>query len=1089
MNDIEWNQKITEQRHVDDLQTAVLHCLSDNYVVVYVIRLEDNSFASISSIEKVDHVVSRFQNAQAAMDQVVDQVVRPKYLEDMHAFVDLKTLPRRLKDRRSVTMDYQGSLSGWCCASFRPVSYDENGELKDVLYTVEHINDRKMPAQIYQKTLESNAELIYYFDLTDGSVGRESSRLEQKLIPVPSDVTLPMQYDQFVERYFAAIGWQSVRDHDRIYTRNEILDMYDKGTMRFRTEYYAQTLDRYYSSEFYLSKNEENEHIIAMVVRTDITEEYRREEEARNTLSEIREKQSLTRMALMAFAESYANVYIVDLARNEASIVKQDGYLPMHHVYLSDTSIIYDSSIEGYIRSRVAEEDRDRMRLFVSPENIKQSLAERAEYSFPYHIMENGEIHDYECRIIRTEREGKIVLGFANIDALMVEEKRQKEIYRQAMEGMQKSKIYLDAISSSYNYMVIYNLTQDTYTIPINHNVMGWDQPESGRYSELLEVRLASFPAESRGSKGEMRRIDRQLELYRSGKGYWEEQHQLFDASGELHWIQERVVYTANPENGDVLGISLSRVIDEERQKEAISSQITVALSRDYTNVYLLNPRKDQITPVVLKGYAVEGLDRTLGSVSPYWALVEAYAQARVFEEDRERFFTSLSPAGIEKALKEREEHVFPYRIVEDGVVRDYQVKIIRTEMPGVYIFAFKNIDALLVEERKRQKLYEEALADAERANRAKRDFLARMSHDIRMPINGIVGMTHIMKTEMENPERLAEGIGQIEQLSHQLELLINDVLDMSRIESGKIELSRENFDLRESLRGVLPSIYALAAANGVVIEEMHVDIRNKYVIGSPSHIQRICMNVISNAIKYNREGGSVFCELIEHPLDEKHSSYAFKVTDTGIGMSEEFQRHIFEPFAREHENPETDYSGTGLGMAITREFVEMLGGTIEIESRQGVGTTVRYTLPLELGEAITGEKYTAVSLKGKRVLLVEDNRMNLRFARFLLEEEQATVDVAGDGQEAVDIFAASPEGSYDLILMDVMMPVMDGIEATEIIRGLHRADAKTVPILAMSANAFVEDVQRCMDAGMNAHIAKPLDIGIMKEKIARNLQ
>ncbi len=380
------------------------------------------------------------------------------------------------------------------------------------------------------------------------------------------------------------------------------------------------------------------------------------------------------------------------------------------------------------------------------------------------------------------------------------------------------------------------------------------------------------------------------------------------------------------------------------------------------------------------------------------------------------------------------------------------------------------------------------ARKEAEAANRAKTDFLSRMSHDIRTPINGIIGTAHIMENRCDDQEQIQSGINNIKLLSHQLESLVNDVLEMSRIESGKLELAHETCHLPSVLDELSPAIQVMAESRNVVLAGSHYDLIHETVVSSPLHIQRIVSNIVSNAVKYNRPGGTVECWVEETPMDPKHSEFLFTVKDTGIGMSEDYLKKVFEPFTREQAGIDTYYSGTGLGMTITKELVDRFGGTIEIESKQDVGTTVRIMLPLELGEemAIADGEKNNISLEGMKVLIVEDNQVNMNIAKFIIEEEKATVDTAVNGEEAVKKFAASEVGSYDLILIDLMMPVMDGLAATRAIRELDRPDAKTVPILAMTANAFEEDIRNCLAAGMDAHIAKPIDIEKMMAQVAK---
>ncbi len=524
------------------------------------------------------------------------------------------------------------------------------------------------------------------------------------------------------------------------------------------------------------------------------------------------------------------------------------------------------------------------------------------------------------------------------------------------------------------------------------------------------------------------------------------------------------------------------------RKKADDALQVNFALAKDFLNVFLLNPKTGMAKTIKLDGYVTTGIGTIAGESYPFQEMVRVYVRERVYESDHKKVLYALSPEGISKNLCEKDEYSMVYQVFESGAIHYYQAKIIRTAQPEVYIVGFQNVDSLMQEEKRKQKMYEAALASAESANRAKTDFLSRMSHDIRTPINGIIGMAHIMESRCDDQEKIKTGINDIKMLSHQLESLVNDVLEMSRIESGKTELRHETCHLPSVLDELTPAIQVMAESRNVVLAGSHYEGIHETVVSSPLHIQRIVSNIVSNAVKYNRPGGTVECWLQETPIDQKHSEFLFTVKDTGIGMSEEYLKKIFEPFSREQVGIDTYYSGTGLGMTITKELVDRFGGTIEIDSKQNVGTTVRIRLPLELGEEV--EKQAAekedISLEGMKILIVEDNQVNLSIAEFIVEEEKATVDTAVNGKEAVDKFAASEVGSYDLILMDMMMPVMDGLTATRAIRKLDRPDAKTVPILAMTANAFEEDIQNCLAAGMNAHIAKPINVDKMKQQIRK---
>ena len=377
------------------------------------------------------------------------------------------------------------------------------------------------------------------------------------------------------------------------------------------------------------------------------------------------------------------------------------------------------------------------------------------------------------------------------------------------------------------------------------------------------------------------------------------------------------------------------------------------------------------------------------------------------------------------------------------------------------------------------------AAKKAEAANEAKTEFLQRMSHDIRTPINGICGMVNMADHYADDMEKQKEYRTKVKEASNLLLELVNDVLDMSKLESGEIVLEEIPFNLSKISREVFVVIEQMAAEQNIRIVWEKKEITHRDLIGSPRYVKRVMMNILSNAMKYNRENGHIYISCIEIPSGQPEmTTMEFVCRDTGIGMAEEFQKHIFEPFAQEHAGSRTRFSGTGLGMPISKKLIEKMGGTITFESAEGIGTTfvIRVPFKIDLDVDIREEQadVSEKSIKGLHILLAEDNELNMEIAEFVLQNEGAEVSKAWNGEETVELFRKSESGEFDAILMDIMMPVMNGYEATKMIRSLDREDAKVIPIIAMTANAFTEDRLRAKEAGMNEHIAKPFDVKLL---------
>ena len=383
------------------------------------------------------------------------------------------------------------------------------------------------------------------------------------------------------------------------------------------------------------------------------------------------------------------------------------------------------------------------------------------------------------------------------------------------------------------------------------------------------------------------------------------------------------------------------------------------------------------------------------------------------------------------------------------------------------------------------------AVESANQANTAKTDFLNRMSHDIRTPLNGILGMLDIAQKNETNPKALLECHEKMRTAAFHLKALVNDVLDMQRMETDRFFLEQIPFDIREILDNCWSMLEAQASRLDITLKKIKPgSLKYPYLIGSPLHIRQIFMNLLSNAIKYNKPGGSISVHAKIIRQVHQNVIYKFIISDTGIGISPEFQKHIFEPFAQEDTGARTIYKGTGLGMAIVHRLVQEMGGTIQLKSEKNVGSTFTLILPFTIDEhqpSASAETATdtPADLTDLHILVVEDNELNLEIAVFSLEAAGLNVSTAINGLEAVQLFEKSKPYEYDIILMDIMMPVMNGLDAAKAIRGLSRPDAPTVPIIALSANAFAEDIQKSKNAGINEHLAKPLEMDKVLKVIA----
>ncbi|MGM9520636.1 MAG: hybrid sensor histidine kinase/response regulator, partial [Phascolarctobacterium sp.] len=547
-------------------------------------------------------------------------------------------------------------------------------------------------------------------------------------------------------------------------------------------------------------------------------------------------------------------------------------------------------------------------------------------------------------------------------------------------------------------------------------------------------------------------------------------------------YAEFKITMMKHPDTNDIIGVLSVMDVTEQVISSKIVRQMSILGADRITDIDLIHG-----TRTVL--YAANVHSPLIGRKGRISDFLQGSIERHVVPEDQELWLEHLQPEYIRKALADKESYSFTYSVYKNKSfppkVKMATVTAIDMRL-GRVCMARTDITASVEAERRSKEALEAALAEAERANRAKSEFLSNVSHDIRTPMNAIMGMTSIAMHNLENPRELRECLDKIVVSSKHLLGLINNVLDMSKIEAGKLVLNKEQVSLRKLVDGIVTTIQGQAQSKEqeLVLDIGHLDCIN--VLSDGVRLQQVLLNLLGNAVKFTPVGGRVEFSLHQKPSPKGESMVRlyFGVQDNGIGMTQDFVQHIFESFAREDNRRVQKIEGTGLGMAITKYIVDAMGGTIIVSSKPNEGTDFRIVLDVERGEACTEPKAIATksapkreaNVAGLRVLLAEDNELNREIAIALLERKGIRVEAAENGQICVDKFTASAVGYYDAILMDLRMPVMNGYEATKAIRALERDDAK-LPIIAMTADAFAEDMQHCLAVGMNAHMAKPMDM------------
>ncbi len=582
-------------------------------------------------------------------------------------------------------------------------------------------------------------------------------------------------------------------------------------------------------------------------------------------------------------------------------------------------------------------------------------------------------------------------------------------------------------------------------------------------------------------------------------------EYRIICRDGEVRWVEDFGHYVKSDVYGGVFYVFISDVTDRvqnhtKRENELISELRDQELLRtalqstaySYREVYMLdlvNSYYRMIYPdnhnVAERGNYAELMERRVAFEK---------TDARVHGNIRQ----SLQPEAIQQALAE--ENVVEYRYIcnlpdggEEWCVVAFTVNERVDGVPVSVVMGIRSIEHIIRSEERQNAILKDALIQARQANEAKNMFLANMSHDIRTPMNAIVGFSALLEREAENPEKVRKYAQRIATSSRHLLGLINDILDMSRIESGNMALNVAQISTGEFLDGISSIILPQARKKNQNFTINVKDQPPEWIMGDQLRLEQVIINLLTNAVKYTPEGGNIELGVIN--CGQRKPNYAhlrFVVTDDGIGMSEEFQKTIFDPFTREVNSMTNKVQGTGLGMAITKNLVALMSGAISVRSRKGEGSTftvdLEFALPVQTvrPEPVKPKEDTERVLVGKRILCAEDNEINAEILGEVLKLEGVSFDIAHDGVEAVEMFVNSEPGYYDMILMDIQMPRMNGYEATMAIRASGHPDALTVPIAAMTANAFTEDVQRALSSGMNEHISKPIDIAALHETFKR---
>ncbi len=797
---------------------------------------------------------------------------------------------------------------------------------------------------------------------------------------------------------------------------------------------------------------------------------------------------------IRTLGEQNFGIYGIDLDTGETNLVRENGHT---HTGWKSWTVPWDEIMRSRLNRQIHPSDKEKFCQKFSLEGLrelKESSVEKVDMLCQWRGEEDHEYRYMAVIAYFGQQHGArnyTILALQNVD------KRVRQEHTLSLRDMQLAAI----LKSRYSVMTtVYLENGQCERVWINdsskmHNVL------TGNYHQYFHKALETtvYPEDAEAFK----KVMSPEHIYQKAAGvqeYSEEvcQYRMRDAA--FRWLEQHVIYArqGNRISVNILGrdITEEKIEEEQRLKEEQErTDIIRSLGGMFFATYYADLEENSFRSVT----QLKEVGEALGETVDYDTGLKKYAEQFVHPDDREEYLDVMSIEKLRKNLDEKHPYVtLAYRKMpqqEDMRPEDYgwirsTAVMSQTDEEGkarTIVYAAQDVTESKRKEMREQQALEAACEAADHANAFRQEFLSCMSHNIRTPMNGVIGMIKIAEDHMGDRERVKECLGKASESSRQLLSMMNEILDISLIKSGDFNLKSEEFVIPELMQQTVSLIQPQIQEKGLDLEMHPIQVEHELVLGDKERLEQIFLNILGNSVKYTPSGGKLELSVSEHEFTEHGcSSFDFVFSDNGIGMEEEFVQHIFEPFSRA-KDPETDNAdGVGLGMSIAQNIARMMGGAISVKSSPGEGSRFIVTVILRLQNpldpsgrisAAEGRVEDETFLQGRRILLVEDNELNQEIAVELIGELGAMVECAGDGRGALQRFAEMPAGYYDLILMDIQMPVMNGFEATRAIRKIPRADAAAIPIIALSANVSPEDMAAGREAGMNGHLAKPLDI------------
>ena len=1091
------SRKAEEERAAKELSESknrrdreIIEILASEYSSVYYIDLTTDELNPYTMNAEIESEFGQIFNSgitySEAFKLYVEKLIFPEDKEMMLKAGSVENIKKELAGKKTFITTYRDSDNRYSEMKFVKVGGDLDKPTAVALGFSDKDDDFRaaQQAEIERRRnteiieiLASEYSSVYYIDLnTDGlNPYTMNAETESEFGQIfNSGITYSEAFKLYVERLiFSDDKAMMLKAGSFENIRNELA-----AKKTFITTY--RNSDNKYCEMKFVKVGGDNDEPVAVALGFAEKDELIRQEQA------IEAERQMNFDIIEILASEYTSVYYIDLATDGLNPYTMNAETETTFGSVFRSGITYSEAYRLYVDKLVFSEDKPMMLRAGAIGNIMKELRSKKTFLTTYR---NAEGHYSEMKFVKVGNEEgtpvAVALGFADKDEELRAKLEEERILQRNIE-------IIEILASEYTSVYYIDMTTDEldpYTMNEQTETEFGEIFRSGiKYGDAFRMYVDKlvYP-EDKAMMLKAGSVYNILSELAEKKTFLT---QYRNATGE--YCEMKFVKVGDEENPESVALGFSNKNEEIRaelarkEKQARDQAVISGLSDDFgCVVYTSYDAYDEIhyrfDPLFEKH--IDGWSK----INDFKERLEKLTNTIMHPEDREAFWKATRPEVVRAAIDNDGVYYVNFRTLIDGEETYYQAKFVRDEIhPDTNVIAgFHNVDT----ETKREM---EALDAAKAASRAKTDFLFNMSHDIRTPMNAIIGFTNMAIRDAENPERVRENLKKVQLSGNMLLSLINDILDMSRIESGKATLNEVNADINAMFTNIQPVMANLAASKDIDLSFEIKNIRDRFVYADTARIDRIMINLVSNAVKYTEGYGKVqvLCEQLEG-AKPGFGLYRFMVKDNGIGMSEEFQKQMFEEFSREENSTTSGIQGTGLGLPLAKKLAEMMGGRITCESRRGVGSTFFVTVPFRLrteedimAENIQEQYAFSVDFSGKKVLLVEDNELNREIALDILEDEGILVETAENGEEAVYMVSEKGTEYYDFVLMDIQMPVMDGYEATAEIRKLYPKEA--LPIIALSANAFEEDRQKSIAAGMNEHVAKPIKIDELKSVMAK---